>query len=64
MKSEEAWLEAVEHFYDTKHQYESLRGMPGVNVELALTMVFKPLADRYVGGDRSDELWQEMRSVK
>ncbi len=63
MQSEEAWLEAVEHFYETKKQYESLKGMPGVNVNFVLEVVLLPL-QRYIHGDRSDELWQEMRSVK
>lgn len=58
------WDKAKERFDRVVSQYESLRGMPGVNVTIALTFVFVPLLERYNAGERSAALYQEMMSVE
>lgn len=58
------WGKAKGHFDQVVNRYESLRGMPGVNVTLALTAVFAPLRRRYDDGERSAELYDEMMRVE
>jgi hypothetical protein len=58
------WNKALEHFREIRSQYQELAGEPGVNSTLALQHVFQPLAKRYYDGERSQELFDEMMSVK
>lgn len=55
---------AYKRFERVKKTYEDLRGMPGVNVELALQNVFAPIQERYDSGERSQSLYDEMMSVE
>jgi len=64
MKTEQEWQEAEKYFYQTMRQYEGLRGMPGVNVELALTYVFEPIAGEFENGGRTDDLYDSMINVE
>lgn len=58
------WNKAKGYFDRVVKQYESLRGMPGVNVTIALTHVFAPLRRRYDEGERTAALYEEMMSVE
>lgn len=58
------WAKAKKHFDQVVGHYEALRGMPGVNVTVALTYVFVPLLERYNAGERSAALYQEMMDVE
>lgn len=58
------WDKARRHFDLVVKQYESLRGEPGVNADMALTFVFAPLRKRYDAGERSAALYEEMLSVE
>lgn len=60
----EDWDKAKGHFDQVVGHYEALRGMPGVNVTVALTYVFAPLLERYNAGERSAALYQEMMDVE
>lgn len=60
----EDWAKAKKHFDRVVGHYEALRGMPGVNVTVALTYVFVPLLERYNAGERSAALYQEMMDVE
>lgn len=60
----EDWDKAKGHFDRVVGHYEALRGMPGVNVTVALTYVFVPLLERYNAGERSAALYQEMMDVE
>lgn len=54
------WVQAFAHFCEVKKQYQQLAGMPGVNTSLALEHVFRPLAERFDRGERSQELYDAM----
>lgn len=58
------WITAETHFNEVMRQYEALYGMPGVNVSFALALVFRPLKARFEGGERTQQLYDEMMSVK
>ncbi len=58
------WDKAKRHFDQVVGEYESLRGEPGVNVTIALTVVFAPLRKRYDAGERTAALYEEMMSVE
>lgn len=58
------WEKAKKHFDEVREQYQELEGMPGVNTTLALRLVFDKLAIRYNNGERSQELYIELCSVK
>jgi len=58
------WDKAKEHFDYVRKQYQDLEGVVGVNTTLALRITFDPLAKRYNSGERSEELYNDMLSVK
>jgi len=58
------WTSAKKHFDGVERQYLDLRGVQGVNVEIALAGVFAPLSERYNKGERTVELHDAMRSVE
>lgn len=62
--SSEDWDKAKGHFDLVVARYKSLRGMPGVNVDVALSFLFAPLRQRYDAGERSATLYDEMMSVQ
>jgi hypothetical protein len=61
---EAAWISAKEHFDTVRQSYLDLDGIPGVNVSVALNLVFRPLSKRYNGGERTQALYDEMLSVR
>jgi len=61
---EKDWDKAKAHFDEVRSNYQALQGVPGVNTTLALRLVFDPLAIRYNGGERTDDLYDEMMSVE
>ena len=58
------WEKAKEHFDTIRKQYQDMEGVPGINTTLALRLSFDPLAKRYNAGERSEELYEEMMSVR
>lgn len=58
------WGKAIAHFETVIEQYRSLLGMPGVNVDIALALVFEPLRQRYDEGERTVHLYEEMMGVQ
>lgn len=63
-KHTEDWREAVWHFETVRKQYEEFADTPGVNTTIALEHVFRPLAERYAAGERTEELFDAMMSVE
>jgi hypothetical protein len=47
-----------------REEYRRLRGTPGVNVDFALAHTFRPLAARYLSGERTDELYAALLAVE
>ena len=64
MKTEEEWNKAKEYLDEVIAQYKSMQGMPGVNVNFALSMVLRPLWTRFAAGERTDELYENMLNVE
>jgi hypothetical protein len=64
MADELDWKVAKGHFDAVRQQYLEIKGMPQVNVEFALRMVFDPLSLRYRTGERSKALYDEMMAVE
>jgi hypothetical protein len=58
------WTKAKAHFDEVRSQYQELEGMPGVNTTFALRAVFDPLARRYNGGERTQEIYDAMLAVE
>jgi len=58
------WELACKHFEFVRQTYRELAGTPGVNTQLALEHVFRPLAERYERGERTIELYEAMMSVE
>jgi len=58
------WTNAYLHFDGVRKTYEALVDVPGVNTKAALEIVFKPLAERYENGERSEELYDAMMNVE
>ena len=63
-KHPEEWERAIFHFLTVKAQYEDFKNMPGVNTGVALETVFAPLEARYLGGERTRELFDAMMAVE
>lgn len=61
--SEDDWRACKERFDNVRAVYVGLRGTPGVNVEFAIRFTFDPLETRFVKGERTAELYDEMMSV-
>lgn len=64
MKTENEWTEAKEHLDEVIREYKNLQGMPGVNVNFALTLVLNPLLNRFNSGERTDELYESMMNTE
>ena len=62
--TEQDWAAAKTHFDTVRGLYQDMEGTPGVNTTLALRVTFDPLAHRYNRGERTRELFDEMRSVE
>lgn len=58
------WDKAKSHMDKIRGRYEALRNEPGVNTSIALMVVFDPLQRRYVSGERSQSLYEEMMSLE
>lgn len=58
------WKAAELHFDGVRKTYQALAGTSGVNTELALERVFKPLSERFDKGERSEKLFNEMMNVE
>lgn len=54
------WERARKYLMLVKHRYEGLRNTPGVNPNFALQGVIYPLEKRYVDGERSQDLYDEI----
>ena len=65
-KSTFSWEKAVEHFYTVKHRYLNLQSdyTTVANPVPALMIVFKPIEERYLKGERTPELYKEMMDVE
>jgi len=55
---------AKEHFDEVRKEYQELEGTVGVNTTLALRLTFDPVAKRYNSGERTQDLFDAMMSVK
>lgn len=64
MKTQEEWQRAKEYLDEVIGEYDDLRNMPGVNVNLALSVVLRPLVARFDAGERTDELYESMLNVE
>lgn len=51
--------EAEEHFYTMKRYYEEIP-----EGKLALAIVFQPIENRYLSGERTEELYRDMMEVE
>jgi hypothetical protein len=58
------WDEVKDHFDKVRQIYMDLDGVPGINVTPILVEVLEPLAKRYNAGERSQELFDEMKGVQ
>lgn len=58
------WEAARKYFDEVRSEYQRLAGTPGVNTELALSLTFRPLAQRFESGERTRELYDEMMGVQ
>lgn len=58
------WDKALAHFREVRKQYQDLVVTPGVNATLVLREVFRPLAMRFYGGERTPELFDAMMAVE
>jgi hypothetical protein len=58
------WEKAKLHFDDVRREYQELEGKPGINTTGALRLTFDPLAIRYNGGERTQELFELMMNVE
>lgn len=54
------WKAAHRHFIKQMQIYLDLLDMPGTATAPALLIVFIPILTRYIRGERSDELYQEL----
>lgn len=57
------WKGAKLHLDNVIQEYTSIIGMPQTDVILVLSVVLKPLAERYHSGERTKELYDEMMAV-
>lgn len=53
------WKEAEEHFYTMKGIYEEIP-----EGKLALAIVFQPIENRYLSGEKTEELYRDMMEVE
>lgn len=58
------WTIPKAHLDQTIETYESFLDTPGVNTQIALEHVLRPLAARYENGERSEELYDAMMNVE
>lgn len=58
------WELAEQHLKDIEDRYFFLITVPGVNTRLALTFVIEPLVRRFQGGERTDDLYQEIMRLE
>lgn len=64
MKTEQEWNQAKAHLDEVISEYRSLQGMPGVNVNFALTFVLNPLLNRFKSGEQTDELHESIMNAE
>lgn len=53
------WKEAEDCFYTIKRYYEEIP-----EGKLALAIVFQPIENRYLAGERTEELYRDMMEVE
>lgn len=58
------WERIKANFDTSLSHYLELIGTPGVNTTLALKLTFYPLLKRYLEGERTQELYDEMSGVE
>lgn len=59
-----SWKEAHDHLLRHMREYLDLLDVPGTNTRFALTLTFMPLLARYIAGERTPELYEEMMNVQ
>jgi len=64
MSEELDWDKCEKQFRALMHRYGELLGEPGVNVMPALQFILQPLLKRFVNGERTQELYDEMMSAE
>ena len=57
--SEVDWKEAEDCFYTMKRYYEEIP-----EGKLVLAIVFQPIENRYLSGERTEELYRDMMEVE
>lgn len=57
--SELNWKEAEDCFYTMKRYYEEIS-----EGKLALAIVFQPIENRYLSGERTEKLYRDMMEVE
>ena len=57
--SEVDWKEAEKCFYTMKRYYEEIP-----EGKLVLAIVFQPIENRYLSGERTEELYRDMMEVE
>ncbi len=58
------WAGCEKHFNYVAKVYRDLIGTPGVNVSFALYNVIEPLERRFLSGERTESLFNEMMEVE
>lgn len=58
------WDKALTHFRLIRNEYLKSTGTPGANPYFALANVFRPIAQRYYRGERTEALYRAMMAVE
>jgi hypothetical protein len=58
------WKAAHRHVLEIMGHYLDLLDEPQVNVQFALSITFFPLLVRYINGERTQTLYEEMMEVR
>lgn len=63
-RTEQEWDVLYTRFIEIRNRYLELRHTKGCNVDIALAFTFGPLLVRYLNGERSEQLFEEMSRVE
>jgi len=58
------WAAALERLNEKLEQYTALIGKPSVNPYFAIEHVIGPLKERYLKGERTQELYDEIMALE
>lgn len=58
------WKRAEKYLETVERNYNSLKGVPGVNVTFAIRFVIDPLRERFNQGERTAELHTEIMALE